>query len=81
MCETVNYRLAVHRNNRGGAENSGVENAGVETAGVDRRDELHFPPLLCTAFSTLAMLPVSHFPLPHFQSPRNNLKLRSNYCC
>ena len=63
MRETVNDRLAVHRNNRG-AENSGVENAGVETAGVDRRDELHFPLLLSTAFSTLAMLPVSLFSTP-----------------
>jgi len=70
MCETVNYRLAVHRNNRG-AENSGVENAGVETAGVDRRDELHFPPLMSTTFSTLAMLPVSLFSTPAFSvSPK-----------
>jgi len=36
---------------------------------------LHFPPLLSTppfstaAFSILALMPVSRFPLPHFQSP------------
>jgi len=34
-------------------------------------DHDDFPPLLSTpAFSTLAILPVSHFLLPHFQSPQ-----------